>query len=69
MNSQHLRLKWHFEKLDKYGPSSAYKAIESLQKCRLNRTIHLGFFMNPVLTVSGGTEISQISLKISSFVF
>ncbi len=20
MNSQHLRLKWHFEKLDKYGP-------------------------------------------------
>ncbi len=22
MNSQHLRLKWHFEKLDKYGPSS-----------------------------------------------
>ncbi len=23
MNSQHLRLKWHFEKLDKYGPWSA----------------------------------------------
>ncbi len=22
MNSQHLRLKWHFEKLDKYGPWS-----------------------------------------------
>ncbi len=22
MNSQHLRLKWHFEKLDKYGPRS-----------------------------------------------
>ncbi len=22
MNSQHLRLKWHFEKLDKYGPCS-----------------------------------------------
>ncbi len=20
MNSQHLRIKWHFEKLDKYGP-------------------------------------------------
>ncbi len=20
MNSQHLRLKWYFEKLDKYGP-------------------------------------------------
>ncbi len=20
MNSQHLRQKWHFEKLDKYGP-------------------------------------------------
>ncbi len=24
MNSQHLRLKWHFEKLDKYGPRSSY---------------------------------------------
>ncbi len=24
MNSQHLRLKWHFEKLDKYGPRSLY---------------------------------------------
>ncbi len=23
MNSQHLRLKWHFEKLDKYGPRSS----------------------------------------------
>ncbi len=22
MNSQHLRLKWHFKKLDKYGPRS-----------------------------------------------
>ncbi len=22
MNSQHLRLKWHFEKLDKYGPKN-----------------------------------------------
>ncbi len=23
MNSQHLRLKWHFEKLDTYGPRCA----------------------------------------------
>ncbi len=22
MNSQHLRIKWNFEKLDKYGPYS-----------------------------------------------
>ncbi len=22
MNSQHLRLRWHFEKCDKYGPRS-----------------------------------------------
>ncbi len=22
MNSQHLRIKWHFEKLDEYGPWS-----------------------------------------------
>ncbi len=26
MNSQHLRLKWHFEKLDKYGPILPKKA-------------------------------------------
>ncbi len=24
MNSKHLRLKWHFENLDKYGPRSRF---------------------------------------------
>ncbi len=33
MNSQHLRLKWHFEKLDKYGP---WPATES-SMCKLNK--------------------------------
>ncbi len=27
MNSQHLRLKWHFEKLDKYRPRTCFKNI------------------------------------------
>ncbi len=27
MNSQHLRLKWHFEKLDKYGHRSLCGAL------------------------------------------
>ncbi len=27
MNSQHLRLKWHFEKLDKYGPMSHFSVL------------------------------------------
>ncbi len=34
MNSQHLRLKWHFEKLDKYGPG--FINIECcVRKCKL----------------------------------
>ncbi len=47
MNSQHLRLKWHFEKLDKYGPSSAYKAIESLQKMQTEPHNSSGFLHEP----------------------
>ncbi len=31
MNSQHLRLKWHFEKLDKYGPRAHMH--KTSQKC------------------------------------
>ncbi len=27
MNSQHLRLKWHFEKLDKYVPMSHFSVL------------------------------------------
>ncbi len=27
MNSKHLRLKWHFENLDKYGPRSRVKVF------------------------------------------
>ncbi len=34
MNSQHLRLKWHFEKLDKYGP----RAFKEVVLQELNRT-------------------------------
>ncbi len=30
MNSQHLRLKWHFEKLDKYGPWSLMASFAQL---------------------------------------
>ncbi len=34
MNSQHLRLKWHFEKLDKYGPRSLFCAQQGfLWRC------------------------------------
>ncbi len=31
MNSQHLRLKWHFEELDKYGSRARMYTI--FQKC------------------------------------
>ncbi len=27
MNPKHLRLKWHFENLDKYGPRSRVKVL------------------------------------------
>ncbi len=30
MNSQHLRLKWHFEKLDKYRPWSLIASFAQL---------------------------------------
>ncbi len=32
MNSQLLRLKWHFEKLDKYGPRSINSMIHEYSK-------------------------------------
>ncbi len=33
MNSQHLRLKWYFEKLDKYGPRLFQSRIASFIFC------------------------------------
>ncbi len=45
MNSQHLRLKWHFEKLDNYGPRSWVQIRASV--C---------YFVPPNRSVSNHTE-------------
>ncbi len=39
MNSQHLRLKWHFEKLDKYGPWPTLLTYLTVQSLGVHRRL------------------------------
>ncbi len=59
MNSQHLRLKWHFEKLDKYGPRPNCKRRPFTSFCfvfRFQKSFVL--FQSVCLCLSRGKEVA-----------